>query len=90
MNERYVHKTKICTFNVNSIKARIDLITSWLEKRNNDLDILCFQEIKVTDNEFPHKVFKKYEYDCAVYGQKGYNGVAICSKVPLEHLRKGF
>jgi exodeoxyribonuclease-3 len=90
MSETYRKKLKICTFNVNSIRARKDLVTSWVVRRNNDLDILCFQEIKVVDKGFPYKAFEKYGYTCVVYGQKGYNGVAICSKVHLEDVRKGF
>lgn len=81
---------RLCTFNVNSIRARRDLITSWLEKRNNDLDILCFQELKVVDKDFPYRAFERYGFNCDVYGQKGYNGVAICSKFPIEDVRKGF
>ena len=90
MNETYRNEIRICTFNVNSIRARRDLITSWLERRNNDLDILCFQEIKVVEKDFPYQAFEKFGFTCAVYGQKGYNGVAVCSKLPLEDLRKGF
>ena len=81
---------KICTFNVNSIRARKDLILTWLKKRNNDLDILCLQEIKVVETLFPSKDLEKYDFRCKVYGQKGFNGVAICSKTPLEDLKKGF
>jgi exodeoxyribonuclease-3 len=90
MNEIDRRQIRICTFNVNSIRARRDLLTSWLERRNNDLDILCFQEIKVVEKDFPYRVFGKFGFTCAVYGQKGYNGVAICSKIPLEDVRKGF
>ena len=81
---------RICTFNVNSIKARIDLVLNWLEYRSNDLDMLCFQELKVADNDFPFREFERFGFSCEVYGQKGYNGVAICSKLPLESVRKGF
>ena len=80
---------RICTFNVNSIKARIDLVLNWLEYRSNDLDMLCFQELKVADNDFPFREFERFGFSCEVYGQKGYNGVAICSKLPLENVRKG-
>jgi len=81
---------KIGTFNVNSIRARTDLIQKWLERRGNDLDIICFQEIKAVEEDFPYGVFEKYGFQCEVYGQKRVNGVATCSKIPLEDLRKGF
>ena len=81
---------KVCTFNVNSIRARKDLIIKWLEHRNNDIDILCFQEIKVEDKDFPYKDFEDLGFYCYVYGQKGYNGVAILSKKELTNVQKGF
>lgn len=81
---------EICTFNVNSINARIGLVSDWLQYRQNDLDILCLQELKVAENVFPFGEFERFGFVCEVYGQKGYNGVGICSKVPLEHVRRGF
>jgi exodeoxyribonuclease-3 len=81
---------KICTYNVNSIRARIDLITKWLEKRANDLDVLCLQEIKTVEKKFPYQDLFKFGFNCEVYGQKGFNGIAICSKIPLEEVKKGF
>lgn len=81
---------KVSTFNVNSIRSRKDLILNWLEHRNKDIDILCFQEIKVVDSDFPYEDFEKLGYKCEVFGQKGYSGVAVCSKVPLEDQKKGF
>jgi exodeoxyribonuclease-3 len=81
---------KICTFNVNSIRARKDLIIEWLEHRENDIEILCFQELKALDELFPAEDFKALGYQCEVFGQKAYNGVAICSKLTLEDTVKGF
>lgn len=81
---------KICSFNVNSIRARKDLILSWLEHRNNDIDILCFQELKTIDEGFPYEDFTKLGYQCLVYGQKAYNGVAICTKIKPDSFSKGF
>ena len=81
---------KICSFNVNSIRVRKDLIGEWLSHRNNDVDILCFQELKTTEENFPYEDFEKMGYSCDVFGQKAYNGVAICSRLPLENSRKGF
>ena len=81
---------KICTFNVNSIKARKDLVIEWLNHRNNDIDVLCFQEIKVEDKNFPSEDFKKLGYVYQdISGQKGYNGVATLSKLEISHYQKG-
>ncbi len=81
---------KICTFNVNSIRVRKDLIGDWLNHRDKDVDVLCFQELKTTEENFPFEEFEKMGYSCEVFGQKAYNGVAICSRLPLENTRKGF
>jgi len=81
---------KICTFNVNSIKARKELILEWLDHRSHDIDVLCFQELKTVDEGFPLADFEKLGYLCFVYGQKAYNGVAICTKIPPKAVQKGF
>jgi exodeoxyribonuclease-3 len=81
---------KVCSFNVNSIKARINLVIKWLEKREKDIDVLCLQELKVRDEIFPFQAFEELGYKCAVFGQKAYNGVAICAKEEMEEMRKGF
>lgn len=81
---------KICTFNVNSVRAREELLLKWLEKRENDIDVLCLQEIKVTDDKFPMESLAALGYHCAVFGQKGYNGVAICSKEKPQQVVLGF
>ena len=79
----------LATFNVNSIKARKDLIIRWLREKNM-IDVLCFQEIKCEEEKFPFEAFEQLGYECAVFGQKAYNGVAICSKYPLKEIQKGF
>ena len=81
---------RICTFNVNSVKARLDLVLNWLEQRKNDIDILCLQELKTVEAEFPFEEFEKRGFTSEVFGEKAYNGVAICSKLPLSQVRKGF
>lgn len=81
---------KICSFNVNSIRARKDLIFDWLSHRDNDLDVLCFQELKVISEDFPTAEFEALGYSCAVFGQKAYNGVAVCSRIPMADIRIGF
>lgn len=79
---------KVCTLNVNSINARKDLIIEWMKHRENDIEVLCFQELKAIEENFPYQDFEKLGYSCAVSGQKGYNGVAICSKFPMERRLK--
>ena len=81
---------KICSFNVNSIKARKELVFSWLDHRENDIDILCLQELKLTQELFPFAEFEERGFSCEVFGQKAYNGVAICSRTPLTQVQKGF
>jgi len=73
---------RIATWNVNSIRQRIDHLLTWL--RECSPDIVCLQEIKCTDDAFPRGAFEDLGYNCAVHGQKTYNGVAILSKRPLE------
>jgi exodeoxyribonuclease-3 len=73
---------KLATWNVNSVKARLDAAVAWLKEASPDL--VCFQEIKTTDDAFPTQAFEDLGYNCAVHGQKTYNGVAILSKRPME------
>lgn len=81
---------KICTFNVNSIKARQDLVLEWLAHRGDDIDILCLQELKTEDAGFPAVAFEERGYTCHVFGQKAYNGVAILTRIPPEGVERGF
>jgi exodeoxyribonuclease III len=73
---------KIATWNVNSIKARLEPALAWLKQA--EPDVVCLQEIKTVDETFPREAFEGLGYNCAVHGQKGYNGVAILSKRPME------
>ncbi|MBI1330986.1 MAG: exodeoxyribonuclease III [Alphaproteobacteria bacterium] len=73
---------KIATWNVNSIKARLENAVAWL--KDAEPDVVAFQELKCTDDTFPRETFEELGYNCAVHGQKTYNGVAILSKRPLE------
>ncbi|HIK37689.1 MAG: exodeoxyribonuclease III [Geminocystis sp.] len=75
---------KIATWNVNSIRTRKQQVRDWLSQQ--DVDILCVQETKVTDEEFPKDYFEETGYKCYFYGQKSYNGVAILSRSSLECL----
>ncbi|MBO8231541.1 exodeoxyribonuclease III [Prochlorococcus marinus str. MU1402] len=78
----------IATWNVNSIRARLSQIIDWINQVKPD--ILCLQETKVQDNNFPIEAFEKLGYTVEVYGQKSYNGVAIISKIKAENVKKGF
>src|ERR1700679_1634949 len=73
---------KIATWNVNSVKARLEAVVGWLKEAAPG--VACLQELKCTDENFPATAFEALGYNCAVHGQKAYNGVAILSKRPLE------
>jgi len=78
---------KIATWNINGVRARLDTAVAWLKEASPD--ILCFQEIKCEDAAFPTEAFGDLGYNIAVHGQKGFNGVAILSKLPLEEVSRG-
>ena len=73
---------KIATWNVNSLTVRLPQVLAWLEA--NPVDALCLQELKLTDDKFPHDALKDAGYEAAAFGQKTYNGVAILSRHPLR------
>jgi len=72
----------IATWNVNSVKARIETITNWLKEASPD--VALFQETKCEDHAFPRLEFEALGYNLALHGQKSYNGTAILSKHPIE------
>ncbi|NUB42831.1 exodeoxyribonuclease III [Fertoebacter nigrum] len=78
---------KIATFNINGIKARIDALPAWLIAAKPDVALL--QEIKSVDEGFPRALFEDMGYRVETHGQKGFNGVAILSKLPLEDVTRG-
>ena len=78
----------IATWNVNSIRSRIDHVKEWLI--SNNVDILCLQETKTEDQFFPVKIFSNLGYEVSISGQKSYNGVAIISKFPINDIQLGF
>jgi len=78
----------IATWNVNSVRTRLSQIINWINQVNPD--ILCLQETKVIDNDFPIKPFETLGYEVIAFGQKSYNGVAIISKIKCENVIKGF
>jgi exodeoxyribonuclease III len=80
----------IATWNINSVRLRIDQVARYLKKHAPD--VLCLQETKCRDAEFPHSAFHRLGYDhIAINGQKGYHGVAVISKIPIkEKEKRGF
>ena len=77
---------KISTWNVNSIRARIENIKKYLDLSKPD--VVLFQEIKTQEETFPYNEIKKLGYDSYVNGQKSYNGVAIITKKKIEKINK--
>ncbi|WP_029355296.1 exodeoxyribonuclease III [Bosea sp. 117] len=78
---------RIATWNVNSIRLRLDNTLAWLKERQPD--IVCLQEIKCQDDQFPRAAFEAAGYNVAVHGQKGFNGVAVLSKLPFDEVTTG-
>lgn len=78
---------KIATWNINGIKARVDTAKTWLASASPD--IACLQEIKCVDEAFPRQEFEDIGYNVAVHGQKGFNGVALLSKLPFDEVSPG-
>jgi len=76
---------KICTFNVNSIRSRLEIVQNLIKEY--DIDVLCMQEIKVENEKFP-KIDDDFE--CIIHGQKRLHGVATCSKYPIDKAQEGF
>ena len=79
---------QIATWNVNSVRTRLDQVLSWLDREQPDL--LCLQETKVDDPLFPVEAFKSAGWHVHTHGQKAYNGVALISREPLKDVRCGF
>ena len=75
----------ISSWNVNSVRARIENIKEYIKKFSPD--IIMMQEIKTENANFPYDEFKNLKYESYVYGQKSYNGVAIISKHKLENIK---
>jgi len=75
----------IATWNVNSVRPRLEQLLDWLRSENAP-DVALLQEIKVVTEQFPFMEIEEIGYQCAVHGQKTYNGVAILSKYPLEDI----
>src|SRR5213593_4717936 len=78
---------KIATFNVNSLRKRLPIVLEWLEKQKPD--VLCLQETKVQDSEFPLLALAPSGYVVTFRGMKSYNGVAILSRQKPEAIAYG-
>jgi len=78
---------RIACFNINGIKARHAALCDWLDEASPDVVLL--QEIKSVDENFPREMFEDRGYNVETHGQKGFNGVAILSKYPLEDVSRG-
>jgi exodeoxyribonuclease-3 len=79
---------RLATWNVNSIRARVDRVVAWLE--HSDVDIAALQETKCRDEQFPYDVFKQAGYEVVHLGTSQWNGVAIASRVGLTDVEQGF
>ena len=78
---------KIVTWNINGVRARIDNLLTWLKE--SEADIVCLQEIKCEDSAFPRESIEALGYNVETHGQKGFNGVAILSRLPFDEVRRG-
>lgn len=78
---------KIATWNVNSVRARLPRLIAWLESARPD--VVCLQETKCLDEQFPREVLEEAGYEVATYGQRTYNGVAILARSRIEDVVRG-
>lgn len=79
---------RLATWNVNSIRTRLDRVVAWLER--SDVDVLALQETKVKDEAFPVLPFEAAGYEVVHHGHNQWNGVAIVSRVGIEDVERGF
>jgi exodeoxyribonuclease III len=78
---------KIATWNINSVRARVDRLVAWLKAQAPD--VLCLQELKCTNEQFPTAEIEACGYRAQVFGQKTYNGVAILSRAEVGNVQRG-
>jgi exodeoxyribonuclease-3 len=78
---------RVATFNANSIRSRLECVLAWLER--HDPDVLCIQETKTQDQDFPALAFLERGYSVVFRGEKSYNGVAIISRAKADDIRFG-
>jgi exodeoxyribonuclease-3 len=79
---------RIASWNVNSIRARVERVVDYLVR--DDVDVLCMQEIKCRETQFPYEQFTAAGYDVVLHGLNQWNGVAIASRLPITDVRVGF
>jgi len=79
---------KIATWNVNSIKMRVNHLLDFIKQ--HDPDVICLQELKCETDKFPHELLSHLPYNFYINGQKSYNGVAILSKFPADEIKIDF
>lgn len=79
---------RIATWNVNSINIRLEQLIDWLKKTG--IEVVCLQETKCTDDNFPLAAIEEAGYRAEFFGEKSYNGVAILSKYPITCVQKNF
>ncbi|MEU2255667.1 exodeoxyribonuclease III [Nocardia xishanensis] len=79
---------RLATWNVNSIRSRLDRVAAWLDRQ--DIDVLAMQETKCRDDQFPFERFDELGYEVAHLGINQWNGVAIASRVGLDDVELGF
>ena len=79
---------KIATWNVNSVRTRVNRVISFLE--SSGTDVLAMQEIKCKENQFPFEAFESAGYQVTMHGLNQWNGVAFASKIPAEDVEIGF
>ena len=77
----------VATWNINGLRARLEFIQHWLRARQPDL--VGFQELKMTDDQFPHATFEALGYRVVTHGQKGWNGVAVLARESVEVTQRG-
>jgi exodeoxyribonuclease-3 len=78
---------KVATYNVNSIRQRLPIVLDWISEHKPD--VMCLQETKVQDQDFPAEAIRKAGYYAAYRGMKAYNGVATLSRTPPERVVHG-
>ncbi len=75
---------KLATWNINSLNVRLPQVLDWLAA--NPVDVLALQELKLTDDKFPHQTFMQAGYHAECFGQKTYNGVALLTRAPATNV----
>src|SRR5437868_15254753 len=78
---------RIATWNINGVKARMEALLKWLAEASPD--VVCLQEIKIVDQDFPRLEIEALGYNVETHGQKSWNGVAILSKIRFDDVHRG-